>query len=311
MGWTHATSGDELLTLYTGFIKKVQYQKEKCVIHLKDRLWDFSERKVGDSDAPVTFSSRNPSAIAWTVCTCYGMLSNVASTSNPDIDYESFINWTASFSASLTSCQARYEGMKTMEAIDRLVDMTMSAAWIDGAGKLNFKRLEGMSSLDTVITNDELLQSLINVDGLSIINRQFVYYDYSAASDYWAKSLFHQNSTSINSFGLHISLLKDETIWFVDTVSAIGMAQRRVFFHNDPLKEYNIQTGLVGLNREMGETIRLVDSFYGVTSADGWLIKEMGVNMDTGELDYLLSDATVMNSFILDSSNLDAADLLL
>lgn len=311
LGFTHPESGDELVTIYSGFLKNVSYSGKHCTLKLKDRLWSFTERKVGDSDNPVTFGTQLPSDVAWTLCTCYGELSAVQSTSNPDIDYDSFALWAATFSADTVQCQARYEGQKITEALERLGRMTDSAVWIEGDGKVTFRRFTEPDSRDFVLTRDEYTDLAIDVEGLRLQNRQHVYWDYAPASDYWQRSVVAEDDTSVNTFGVHEDVIKDPTVWYVNTDSALNLAQRKVLLLKQPPKRFDVKTGLVGIQHQLGETVRLVDPFCGITSGSGWRFVEQQIDLDRGQARYEMDEATTANAFYLDVSYLDGDDRLL
>src|SRR3990167_5515754 len=54
MGYTHATSGDELITLYSGDIDRVLYKKGSVTIQTLDKFKQFTERVIGSSNSPVS-----------------------------------------------------------------------------------------------------------------------------------------------------------------------------------------------------------------------------------------------------------------
>ena len=301
----------EVIKIYTGHLKNVQYSNEKCTLKIKDKIWDFTNRKVGASDAHVDIGSTIPSDIAWTLSTCYGGMSNIASTSNPDIDYSSFLVWAEQFSSDNLLMSANYKGMKVVEALGRLGIMTDSSIWVEGNGKLNFARFTEPSSLDITITADENLDVVIDVETLRLVNKHYTSFNYSVGSNYWQSTVYTQDSTSVDSFGLHEEALMDESIWHVDSVSALGLSQRKVNLLRSPPKRFEIITGLYGIQRQISETVRLVDSFYGVTSASGWRLVGNYYDTDRGIITRYLDEATVMNGFYLDASDLDGNDLLL
>jgi hypothetical protein len=306
-----AATADEYAKIFTGFLKDVHYSQKQCTLRIKDRLWDFAERKVGDPDAHVDIGSSIPSEIAWTLCTCYGGLSSVRSASNPDIDYPSFLTWAAQFSQDNILMSANYQGMTVAEAVGRLGKMTDSAVWVEGDGKLAFKKFIEPSSLDITFTRDEFKDILIDVESLRVINRHYTNFDYSVGSEYWQKTVFTQNSVSVNSFGLYEDAAKDETVWYVDSVGAMGLSQRKVNLLSNPPARFGLTSGLYGIHKQIGETVRLVDSFYDLTSGSGWRMVESRFDMDRAGLKLTLDEATVMNGFYLDVSDLDGDDLLL
>jgi len=110
-GFTHPTSGDELVTLFSGTMDKVRYSSGACSIALLDKFKQLSERVMGDRDAPATFTdSSTPPDIAWAAITSYGGYSAIESTSNPDIDYSSFLSWSSVLSADTVLMNGQLEG---------------------------------------------------------------------------------------------------------------------------------------------------------------------------------------------------------
>lgn len=310
-GLTHPTSGEELITLYSGTVSKVTYDEKICEINTRNKFNLFGVRRVGESQTPITFSNKIPSDIGWTLCTCYGGLSPVASTSNPDIDYASFLAWAAVFSADSILCSARYEGETVSEAVNRLAEHTGSSIWAGGNGKVFFKRFADPSSIDVVFGRDENTSFKISLDAGEVLNRCFVGFDYDAASDYWAKHVVAVNTTSINSFGAHEDYFRDDTVWYVDSTSALTLADRVVMQYNDPPKRFKIGTGVNAILKDIGETVKLVEPFFNITSASGWVLSEQEIDLDAGAVVYRTDETLVLNPFILDVSSLDGDDLLL
>ena len=155
IGFTHSNSGDELITLYTGNLGDVKYSKSKCQVKLKDTLFDLRNKNISDTQTPTDFTTVIPSDIAWTLCTCYGELSTVQSTSNININYSSFLIWAGQFSADSITMTAHYKGEKVIDAISRLAKMTDSAIWTDGDGKIKFYKFSEMSSNFATVNEGE------------------------------------------------------------------------------------------------------------------------------------------------------------
>lgn len=307
----HSPTYNEYLDIFTGRLRQVSYGNQKCTLKVRDTIWDFSQRKVGDSETPVICSEQIPTDIAWTLCTCYGMLDDTASISNVDINYTSFLNWASTISSDNIVNEARYEGAKVIDALNRLCKMNDSVVWVDGDGRLNFRRCDEVSSLDLIITRDERLDMEINIDDDMLKNKYWVGFDYAPGSSYWASTVFDVNSQSVNSFGLHDGYLRDETIWFTNSASALNRAQREVQLFGSPPKIFDIDTGLMGLEHGLTETVRLVESFYNITSDAGWRITDQNINMDSGLVSLTLNGATTLAAFYLDISSLDGDEYLL
>ena len=311
IGFEHPTSGNELVTLYTGFLKNVSYKKESCELEFADNLADFENRKIGDSDVPASFSAQIPSDIAWTLCTCYGGKSDVVSTNNPDIDYSTFLTWAAVMSAESLACAAQYDGVKVIEALRGLAEVSDSAIWVEGDGKINFLKYEEGSSLDITFMNSQFQDLEIDVESQRLVNKAYVPFNFSVESDYFQSTVFAVDTASVNSFGIHEEIYKDETVWHTSSVDALVHGQRKVTLFHDPPRRFGVNLDLYGMRQKLSETIRLVDSFYDITSSDGWRLVETELDMDTGQLKMELDEAAVLVGFYLDQSYLDGTDLLL
>lgn len=310
-GYTHPVSGNETIPLFSGDIKEVEYTEKECKLNLRDKMWGLTERKIGESNSVVTFSYQIPSDIAWTICTCYGGLSSVASTSNPHLDYATFNEWAAQFSADSVLMSAHYDGLKVNEALRKLSDMTDSAIWQDGDGKIYFKRYSEPSSLDFVVTRDHMTDLNIKIDGLYLVNKAYVYGNYSVESNYWALNCYETDTTGVNTYGLHEYTWKDENCWYVNSVSALSLAMRKIRSLKYPPKKFEVVVPVIGIHRQLGETIRLVESFYNITSGTGWRFEKVEIDMDKGLCKYMLNEAIGGNAFYLDIDALDVEDRFL
>ena len=300
----------EKLKLYSGFLKDVGYADKICNLKLEDRLADFHTKVVGESNNPVQFPSENPALSAWTLCTCYGELSSIESNSNPDIDYDTWDLWSNVFSENGTVTETNYKGEKVKEALSRLAIYTDSKIFVNGEGKLVFKGFTEVSSIDITL-DQEILKAKVDVESKRLVNKQIINWDYSVDSDYWASNVFDQASTSVNTFGLHENILEDESIWYSNSVSALGQAQRLTTILQTPPKRFLINTGLAPLHMQIGDTVRLVDSFFNVTSASGWAVIKQTIDLNAGIVQLEVDEAIVAGAFYLDVSSLDGDDLLL
>jgi len=311
LGFTHATSGTEYLTLFTGEAKEVKYQDEKCEIRLRDLLHNLGDRKVGESSAPVTFSEQIPSDIGWTLCTCYGYLDTTQSSANPNINWQAFQEWAQQFSEDSVVLEGYFDGQKVIEALSTLCEQTDSAVWINGDGKLTFRKFIEPDSNDMTITRDHFTDLEIDVETLRLVNKAFVEWDYAVESDYWLSVVYSVDSLSVSSFGVHDKLYRNENIWYTGSLHAINYAQRKTTLFSQPPRRFNVETDLYAIRPELGETIRLVDSFFSITSGGGFRLVEQSFNLDTGKVDLELDEATTMNAFYLDVSCLDGNEVLL
>lgn len=307
IGLNTDSGSPEYADIYTGQIKSIKYGKSglECQIISRDSLWNLSQSVVGTSDAPASWDNVIPSDIVWDLCTCYGGFDNTASSSNTNINYTSFQSWALAYSRDNVTISAQFDGSKVLNACNEVLKLTMSTMWTGGDGKLNFARFNETSSLDMILTRDDIDQFDIDVDGLSLINNQVVQYDYKIESNYWAGVSSFADAGSINSYGLYTDIIESEAVWYVDSISAGNFSERMVGLYKDPPKQYEIETGLKGLQRDISETVRLVDSFFAITSASGWRITEHNFMMQTGTCKIVLDGAVSKAAFYLDIDSLD------
>ena len=314
-------SSPELIDLYTGEISDVSYTKSTCKIKARDKLWEFAQKTVSDptcidyEDAHIQIPPSSQyliSDIAWTLCTCYGALDSTADSSNTDIDYVAFSKWAEQFSSAHIYAKTDYRpGTKVIKALTELTELSDSAIWIEGDGKLNFKKFFDVGSEGLAFTDDEITKLVINVKMDRLINRQWVYFDYAVESEYWQSGIVDTSSTSVNTFGLREGVLKKETVWYVDSVSARNLAARKIALKSWPSRKFTFISGMHGIYMQVGDTGRLVSDFYDLTSGAGFAIEQIAYDMDKLNNKYVLNEALVMNGFFLDVSTLDGTDLLL
>ncbi len=313
-GYTHPTSGDELVNLFVGNVKKISFPDQtKIKFNLYDKIYNLSQIKVGQTDTPASFTSQIPSDIAWTLCTSYGQFSDVTSTSNPDIDYNSFNDWAATFSQDNVVTTAYFKGEKVTEALNEIIYQTDSYLWVNGNGKLVFERFTENSSADFVLEEGKYKNISVSLDGLAIINRQYVSFNYSINSDYWQNQIYEVNSTSVNSFGLHEDVIESSKVWYTNSAHANNIASRRISRWATPPRKFLIDVPLFGLNRKPADMIRFVNSFFAVDSSAGWRITGQEINLNPKKINvrYSTNEGLIANAFYLDISYLDGTDQLL
>ncbi|MFH2232094.1 MAG: hypothetical protein ABII13_02905, partial [Patescibacteria group bacterium] len=78
-----------------------------------------------------------------------------------------------------------------------------------------------------------------------------------------------------------------------------------------PPKTFNIKAPAYYFNMTVADKIRLVDSFFGITSESAWRITTEKFNMHTGAMEFECGGALAVNPFMLDVSFLDGLDILI
>lgn len=309
-GFTHPTSGDELLNFFSGTVSEVDFKNASISLRLTDKIQKLSDRIVGTSNSAAIFSGSTllASDIAWILCTSYGGMSSIASTSNPDIDYDAWLAWAAVFSADAVYMGARFEGAKVTEALRKVMENTQSAGFMAN-NKLTFARWSTVNTRIVNLTADHISDLSVKVRADSLINKQWVEAAFNVSSKTWGFSVFAVNTPSVNSYGIRETILKDESIWYTTSANALNMAQRSLFTNAMPYEQVELNTTLVAVYQQVGETISAVDMSLDLT--EGWRIMGLSLNLDTGTMKLDIDGSQINTPFILDYSLLDGTDILI
>jgi len=293
----------ESITLFSGEISNISYANEDCSLKIKDKFQQLSERQIGTSDLPISYTGSNylVSDIAWWVVTSYGGYSTLTSSSNPDINYQKFSEWASIFSADAIFMNAEFDGQKCTEVLRKIARNTQSAIFIDN-NKLTFNRFGIIDSAVTSLGPGEIKNLELSFNTDQIVNKQYIAGDYSPASDSYGFTVFDESTPSVNSFGLKENLIKDKNIWYINSSSAINLAERKILTDADPDDSVKVTTGLQGLPRIIGETLTLLDDFHSIT--ESYRILEHNVDLDTGETSFRIDRTQLTNPFILDTTSL-------
>lgn len=304
-GFTHPTSGDEWLTFYTGELQDVKFAKDNCLLFLRDKIQNLEKTNVtveGDSGTiqKITFTNSSPGDVVWTLLTSWGSLVESKDSANVDIDYEAWTSWSSIFSRDNITISAEFNGEKVTEALDEMAKMLDSAIYVTGEGKITFRRFLESNDNDHLFDNDDYHTMDIYIDASLMVNKQYVYADYDTSSEEWGIVTFDVNTSSVNSFGLHENVISSEVVWYPTSATAKNFAERMLFTRALPPKNPELTTNLAGAYRDIGETIRLTNSFYNISSSTPWRIIQQEINMEAGSMRWNLTGATAGGGFFLD-----------
>jgi hypothetical protein len=315
IGFTHPNSSDEYLDVYNGNLKSIRFNKDVVTLAFKDKLFNFSELTIGDDDSPVTNSgtATDVQSVMWFVITSYGKFNSSGSDTNTDIDIDIWETWRDEVNADNIQVEHNWTGEKVFDAFKNLLKWTDSYVYIDGTGKLRIYRIDEASASDKVLDGNQYEDLFIELDEKRVVNRQGVFAQYNSDSDSWGVNNFSVDSDSQVTYGLRENILKDETVWFPDATNAAVLGNRKLVSLSDIPRVFDLKTPLIGIEQEVGDTIRLTEttSFYGVTSADGWRITRLKLNMQETSTEFMLNAAWVFEPFYLDIDFLDGPKRLL
>jgi len=308
-GYTHPTSGDELITLFAGKSERVKYQKETTEMTIVDKFKQLSDRVMGSSDVPIDYTSSDylPADIAWYAITSYGGFDTTADSNNVDINYESWLEWASVFSADGVHMNALFSGTKVSEVLRKIGRHTLSAVYI-AEDKLNFHRFSQADTNVTSFDNTNISDLILEFNDADIVNKQYVSAVYDVTSKFHTVTVNDVSTSSVNSFGLREDTEEDKNIWYVNSASAINLAQRKIQTGGEPFDSLLLKTNLTGFTRLVGETISIIDSFHSIN--DSFRIMSQKIDMDKAIVDFDVDKSQFTSPFILDTSKLDSADVL-
>jgi hypothetical protein len=310
LGYTHPQSGGEYITLFNGTMDKVRYSKGICSITFRDKFKQLTERNVGLKDTPAVFSVELPSDIAWAAVTSYGGFSSVQSTSNPDIDWQSFQDWAAVFSADGLQMSGVVESRKVSDVLKTISLQTMSGIYVEN-NRLTFQRFSAVNTITHNVDDDYITDLTLSIDDEDIVNRQYVYGGYDVDSQEWGIQTFHQSSESIVYYGQREQVEKSKDIWYISSASCQNLAQRVISLAGEPYDNISIKAPFAAGLVQIGETVILSDTWFDGNLSGGYRIMSYVMDMNKAEVILEVDKTQVGIPFILDQSTLDGTDQLL
>lgn len=282
-GFTHPSSGDEMLSLLVGKVADVTFSKGAIDLRVVDKVQQLSDRIVGTSAAAAVFSSSImlPSDVVWTLCTCYGGFSSIQSTSNPDIDYSSWLAWADVLSGDNLTVGASFQGQKVTECIRKILENTQSSGFVSN-NKLVFTRWSGPSPNVVSLNSDEIKELSVSVKADNVVNKQWVEYDFNLSTKTWNASIAAVNSASVGSYGLREQVIKDESFWYKNNTGALNLAERALSVTKTPYDQLTVQTILKPAWLNVGDTIHAVDPQMSLS--DSWRIMTQAIDLESGQI---------------------------
>ncbi len=318
----------EYLTTFAGTIQSVQYNNGVsrggagegstaagngsaiAELTLIDKFINLATRVCGDATTPINYTGSNYTVqdMAWYICTSYGGLSAITSTSNPDIDYASFGSWSSVFSADSTKMQASFSGQKPVELLQKISNLTQSAIGIEN-NKVKFARFNLTSSATSVFDESSVIDTLVTLDMTGLINKMSVGALYNVSSQSYGITVTAIDTPSVNSYGIHQDNSMETNIWLVDSVSANNLVQRTLFSGKTILPSFQMTTPLQAIASTIGDILLYSDAQLGISSQAYRCMAE-DLDLDGGTKTYYMNQTMLANVFRLDYSSLDSSDVL-
>jgi hypothetical protein len=305
----YPSNAEDTINIFNGTVRAANFSRGKVKIQAKDKFRNLSERIVGTGESPIQINSITPSWLLFTLCSCYGGMSNVQSTNNPDIDWASVDSWDSHNGANSVNVKCDFRGMKVTEALKRLARMTRVAIYLQ-EDKVRVERWTIVNSTVQAIGDTDIITSGLSVNDENLTNRQWIFGDYDQTSDYFQFAVNDEDTPSQNSFGLHENTIKDQAIFYTTSVSALDTAQRIVSNESDPVDQMNITTIPSVIQMQIGESLSVTDSEIEI--AGTYRIMGNKVDMDKNKISWKVDNSQMIleDPFILDTSSLGGTDVL-
>lgn len=264
-GFATEAGSEDVIQLFGGALTKASFKGPTAMLHFQDKLTRLTEKKVGDDQTPVSFTSSNynPADLAWYLITSYGGLSAVTSTSNPDVDYPTWESWHAGFAGDSIVVQAHYDGQTVAEALQNIAKLTDSSVYDEGDNKVDFARWTAVSTHYLTLTDSHTIGDLsLSITGSELINDVDVPIGYNPSSDTWAGMITKQHTPSVGSYGTHKEVYDDTSVWFVNSSAAVNHAERILFRRREPNLTARAITPLCFIEANIGDVIYLTSRVH-------------------------------------------------
>lgn len=282
-GFVTDSGTNDVTEFFRGDLYQAEFTEDGLVdLQFRNLLYSLNEKEVGSVDSPVDFtgSNYNPADLAWTIQVSYGLLSNIKSTSNPDVDYTSWNDWWSSFNGDSITVQGYFTGESVPEALEKIRDLTDSTIYEGPENKLFYARWTGSTSETHVVADSHILSAKILETAGSIVNQVVVNRGYDPTSDSWAGTITRANTDSVNSYGTHELVYDDKAVWYTTSQAAINQADRVVYRRKEPNISATVGVNFDFLDSSLDEIGENVEFSYGMFGIDRKQMTLIGMEFD-------------------------------
>lgn len=286
---------------HTGKLSRLSAGISGITFGVAGKFGELSAKTIGNPTSLATYAMTNPGSLAWSVVTCYGTLSSVASISNADIDFASASSWTSEFASEQFTISAEFGGETVAEALAAIGAVTDSDIYTDIYGRLVFRRtMTTLAGSAEVIGSNQISDLTLEWDSADIINAVSIPYQYDTAANSWAGGITAVSTTSQGSYGTKSRVLNDQLVWHDSAVSATNVAQRIVARGKTPPRLLRVTGPLALFRHDIGDNVAVAAS----TLIDSLGARVTGYEIDwfRGTVELELSERRLLRGFILDDS---------
>ena len=297
LGWTHPQSGTEYASLFAGQPTTLNFEEHGRVLRLslagktRKLMDDRMGSEVESEGLDFTTSAHHPADLAWTLVTCYGRLSSVQSTSNPDVDYALWQEWQEQDIIRDLRVKSYLTGQKVAEVLDVLATMSSRLANVQG-DRLRFTDLfQPWSEAHDVLRHEAIIGASLELDAQDITTLFFAEANYTVNDRKYSVSATRVNSAAEADFGRRSGRFSSAYVWFNSQDDAQYLAEDRVRREHRPQPVLSLEATLAGgVQYRVGEVYTLTDSFLGIDSED-FRVTEQHIGLDQGAVSLRLVPA--------------------
>jgi len=249
-------------TLFTGYVDTIEMGLDTITMTLKDRLATCLAKTVGSGEVPVTYDGNFTilGNVVWAWLTTYAGLNATASTANPDIDYTAWGVWWNELedSGNEYRLSAYLTGQTVANCLKRIMELTNSYIWVNGAGKITFEHYTtgnvGAFAYEKEYCLDRVYKS--TMDG--VIGYVKAYYGFDTTTWEAAGNVAGQLIVYTSAQDL---VEEDISIWHATVISATRYVNETLARLNPPISTFTIQTAMAGFISDVGNTENLLNHY--------------------------------------------------
>jgi len=249
-----------------GFLINANYGDSTVQLNFKNQMDILSQVFVStdttsQQGASFLNSNWNPADLTFDILTgnSYGgNLNSTANATNPDIDYESWVDWKNTLGSESIVVQGFFPyGTNYVQALQGIAEVTDSAIYVEANNKVYFRRnLVGSNSFSAVVSGSDIISFQAKGDAYDMCNRYTIPVSFTVTSNQISgpkSTVTRDNTSSINSYGVIRKQPTSNLIWYVDVAGAANLGDRIVFRRKEPEVALEIKTPIKYLQQQLGD----------------------------------------------------------
>jgi hypothetical protein len=248
----------ETMRLYTGTAIRAPLIGTTAVLYLQDKMTQMLQRRVGSgetaADIPLSGIGQNLGTIIWNLLThpFFGALDDTQDSTNPDIDWDSWLAWFSWGVRQAFVLQIRGEGQTIRQILDITADITGSRIWVDANGKFKFAPPYAIGTLH--FSREHCTKIDVIPETSMILNYVKSWYNYDVTAGKFPTNSFEhaQSAASQTDYGYlkHENNLR--SVWHMSQTSTQSYVIGKINEYKDPLIFVDLKSDLYGLTTEIG-----------------------------------------------------------